>query len=139
MLSATASYKKWKQDYEQTLESYNKVVEKVDTRVAGEKVDAEVADVKMHKPFLKLKADPFGNFTDGILLWVCKCYTDMKDIISAATPCRRFTILGTSGIGKSIFSLFWIRYRATLKEKVVWKVGGEFYLLDFTIEDSVMA
>ena len=53
MLLTTASYKKWKQDYEQALESHKKTVEKVDT---------EVADVKMHRPFLALKVDPFDNF-----------------------------------------------------------------------------
>ena len=88
----------------------------------------------MHKPFFKLKSDPLGDFQGKFLLWVRECYTDMTDIMSIANVGQRFTILGTSCIGKLLFTVFWICYWATLKEKVVWKMNkNQWYLLDFTL------
>jgi hypothetical protein len=56
--------------------------------------------------------------------------------MAKAKPGDRFTLLGTSGIGKSYFTIFWICNRATLKEKVVWKVNDTFYLLDFSVSNE---
>ena len=58
-------------------------------------------------------------------------------MLTAAEPGQEFVLLGTSGIGKSLFTLFGICYLAILKEKVIWQIfKDKLYLLDFSKEDS---
>ncbi|KAG0577762.1 hypothetical protein KC19_5G179600 [Ceratodon purpureus] len=79
--------------------------------------------------------DPFANYTDGFVVWIRKCYRDLKEILTKAATSDRFVLLGTAGIGKSVFTLFWICFRVTLGEKVVWRTSEDaWYLLDFSKE-----
>ncbi|KAG0612632.1 hypothetical protein M758_6G042800 [Ceratodon purpureus] len=99
----------------------------------AEKAVQEAGVEEGHKNFLVVSSDPFGNYPNGFLLWVRKCYKDLKEILAKAEASERFTLLGTAGIGKSIFTIFWICYLATLKVKVVWKfASGTCFLLDFS-------
>jgi hypothetical protein len=53
-------------------------------------------------------------------------------------PSARAIVLGTPGIGKSIFTIFWICYLATWKDKVVYRSSNSrFYLLDFSKEVAI--
>jgi hypothetical protein len=86
--------------------------------------------------FLAVSGNLFSNFHEGFLIWIRQCYKDLKEIMAKAKPGDRFTLLGTSGIGKSYFTIFGVCYRATLKEKVVWKVNDTFHLLDFSVSNE---
>ena len=102
--------------------------EEADTATVGKGCDV---------PFLKLSADPFLNYDGEILLWVRDCYRDLKKILETAEPSERFIVMGTSGIGKSYFSVFWICILAARREKVAWKVNDDdFFVLDFSDEAS---
>jgi hypothetical protein len=118
VLSAANNYREWEQ---------------------GTAMAAEHAAKKpkvMSKKSLKVSADPLGNYGGGILILVRKAYTDLKQIIldeAKERKRRKFIVLGTAGIGKSYFLVFFICYLATQKIKVVWKFSnGDHYLLDFT-------
>jgi hypothetical protein len=86
---------------------------------------------------LVVSGDMFGNFEEEFLNWIRKCYKDLAGILATVKRGKRFTLLGTSGIGKFFLIIFWICYRATLKEKVVWKFSNiTCYLLDVSDEAS---
>ena len=85
-----------------------------------------------------MDGDPFGSFDDGFLIFIWKSYKDLKKIFMEAGQGQRYIVLGTTDIGKSLFTIFWICYLATLKKKVVWKLAsGRYYLLDFSLEVAV--
>ena len=86
-----------------------------------------------------VSGDPFSTFPKGFLIWVRECYLDLKEILAGVEVGMRFVLLGTSTIGKSYFSIFWICYWATMKKRVVWKINGDFYFLDFSNEVSSAA
>ncbi|KAG0606796.1 hypothetical protein M758_9G168400 [Ceratodon purpureus] len=81
--------------------------------------------------FLTVSGDPFVNFSKGYLLGIQECYRDLKKILEDSKVGDCFVVLGTSGIGKSCFSVFWVCHLAANKEKVVWKLHSKFNLLDF--------
>ena len=74
------------------------------------------------------------------MLWIQKSYKDLREILMESNPSERRIVLGTTGIGKSLFTIFWICYLATVKEgKVVWRFAiNEFYLLDFNEEVAII-
>ncbi|KAG0603575.1 hypothetical protein M758_10G103900 [Ceratodon purpureus] len=85
--------------------------------------------------FLTVSGDPSLNFMKGYLLGIRECYIGLKKILEKPKrPGDCFIVLGTSGIGKSCFSVFWICHLAARKKKVVWKLHSNFYLLDFSDE-----
>lgn len=101
----------------------------------SEKAEKTADGKEGHKRFLLLSEDPYVNFPGGNLIWVRECYKDLQQTFAKANPGEKFTLLGTAGIGKSFFTVFWVCYLATLKGKVVWKFSsGLCYLLDFSEE-----
>ncbi|KAG0577285.1 hypothetical protein KC19_5G145100 [Ceratodon purpureus] len=95
---------------------------------------------RSRKEFLEVKEDPFANYSGPFLIWVRKCYVDLKNMLveeEAKELGQRFILLGTAGIGKSFFTIFWVCYLATKKKRIVWKLdNGSCYLLDFS-QDAV--
>ena len=86
---------------------------------SGKAQDAGKVEEDRGKGFLTVSGDPFSTFPGGFLVWVRECYLDLKEILASAEAGMRFVLLGTSGIGKSYFSIFWICYLATMKKRVV--------------------
>ena len=84
--------------------------------------------------FLTVSGDPLLNFPKGYLLGIRECYRDLKKILEDSEAGRCFVTLGTSGIGKSCFSVFWVCHLAANKKKVIWKLHKKFNLLDFSDE-----
>ena len=85
-----------------------------------------------------MDGDPFGSYRHRFWILIRKSYKDFKKIFMEAGQGDKYIVLGTAGIGKSLFTLFWICYPATLKKKVVWKLSyGAYYLLDFSLEVAV--
>ncbi|CAM6010516.1 unnamed protein product [Sphagnum balticum] len=97
-----------------------------------------VAKEQQRGHFLKVAADPLGNFVGPFLIWVRECYEDLRRIINnhlRGSKYNRFIVLGTEGTGKSLFGVFWVLQMAAQRVKVVWKINQQHFLLDFA--DSV--
>ncbi len=97
-----------------------------------------MAKEQQHGHFLKVAADPLGNFVGPFLIWVRECYEDLRRIINnhlRGSKYNRFIVLGTEGTGKSLFGVFWVLQMAAQRVKVVWKINQQHFLLDFA--DSV--
>ena len=123
--SAGDYYREWEEEYAEWERKYR---ERKEADTASVEKGCDVPDV----PFLKLSADPLNNYDGSILLWVRDCYRDLKTILETAAPSASFIVKGTSGIGKSYFSVFWICYLAERKKEVAWKVQNRFFVPDFS-------
>jgi hypothetical protein len=87
---------------------------------------------------LTVSQDPFGIHNEESVIWIRKCYKDLRDILRKSGPSDRAIVLDTTGIGKSIFTIFWICYLAARKEKVIYRSpNSRFYLLDFSKEVAI--
>ena len=69
--------------------------------------EAEKAGVENggHKNFFVLSKDLLGSYPEGFVVWIQKCYRDLKEILMKAKASKRFIFLDTAGI-KSLCLLF---------------------------------
>jgi hypothetical protein len=68
------------------------------------------------KKFLAVCGDLLGilrtrEWSD--LIWIRKCYEDLRSILDKTKDYDRFIFRGTVGVGKSLFMMFWISYLTT--------------------------
>jgi hypothetical protein len=91
----------------------------------------------VNEKFLRVSRGPFGDLGEKpFLIWIRKCYADLKKVLEETIKdpmFRRFVILGTAGIGKSVFTIFWVCYLATTGVKVAWRTHRmQIFILDFS-------